>query len=231
MTDPVKQTPAVELDRDNLVGKLEAPEVVGLRSVGERPWPADRIERRPLVELVPYARNARTHSADQIEQIARSIEEWGFTVPVLVDEAGMVICGHGRVMAAARLGLVSVPVMVARGWTPAQVEAYRIADNKIAANGGWDETLLGLELADLTDLGFDLTKLGYSQGELRVINGADGAAPALVVREVPTGPVADEFWISVRGPLAQQADALQKLEVVMKELAGVRVELGTSEME
>ncbi len=81
----------------------------------QRAWPADAVERRPVASLLPYARNARTHSADQVAQIAAAIREWGWTVPVLVDEAGQLIAGHGRVLAAKALGLLDVPAMVARG--------------------------------------------------------------------------------------------------------------------
>ena len=103
-------------------------------------WPADQVERRALASLIPYARNARTHSDDQIGQLAASIREWGWTMPVLVDESGMIIAGHGRVLAAGRLGMGDVPVMVARGWSDAQKRAYVIADN------GWDDVLLKLRL-------------------------------------------------------------------------------------
>src|SRR5450631_1478974 len=112
-------------------------------------WPADHVERRPLASLIPYARNARTHSAAQVAQIAASIREWGWTMPVLADEAGGLIAGHGRVLAAQKLGLADVPVMVARGWTDAQKRAYVLADNKLALNAGWDEELLAVELSDL----------------------------------------------------------------------------------
>jgi ParB-like chromosome segregation protein Spo0J len=107
----------------------------------QQQWPADAVERRPLASLVPAARNARTHSDEQVAQIAASIGEWGWTVPVLVDEAGTIIAGHGRVLAAAKIGLSDVPVMVARGWTDAQKRAYVIADNKLAENAGWDEAV------------------------------------------------------------------------------------------
>lgn len=127
-------------------------------------WPADRVERRPVAELLPYARNARTHSDEQVAQIAASIREWGWTTPVLVDETGQIIAGHGRVMAARKLGLAEVPVMVAAGWTEAQRRAYVLADNKLALNAGWDADLLKLELKDLD--GFDLTLTGFSVGEM-----------------------------------------------------------------
>jgi ParB-like chromosome segregation protein Spo0J len=105
-------------------------------------WPADKVERRKVKDLVPYAKNARTHSEEQIDQIARAIEQWGWTVPCLVDEKGGLIAGHGRVLAAKQLGLDEVPVVVARGWSAAQKRAYVIADNKLTENGGWDDDLL-----------------------------------------------------------------------------------------
>jgi len=105
-------------------------------------WPADKVERRAVASLVPYARNARTHSPAQVEQISASVKEWGWTVPVLVDEAGGLIAGHGRVLAAKKLGLADIPVMVARGWSDAQKRAYVLADNRLAENAGWDDALL-----------------------------------------------------------------------------------------
>ena len=110
-------------------------------------WPADKVERRSIDVLVPYARNARTHSEAQVDQIAASIREWGWTSPVLITEENTIIAGHGRVRAARKLGLADVPVMVATGWTKAQIQAYAIADNKLALNAGWDEALLALEVS------------------------------------------------------------------------------------
>ena len=109
-------------------------------------WPADKVERRAVAMLVPYARNARTHSQAQIDQIAASIREWGWTVPVLVDEEGGIIAGHGRVLAAQKLGISDVPVMVAAGWSEAQRRAYVLADNKLALNAAWDDAKLEIEL-------------------------------------------------------------------------------------
>jgi ParB-like chromosome segregation protein Spo0J len=97
-------------------------------------WPADKVERRPIAKLIPAARNARTHSDEQVAQIAASIKEWGWTVPVLCDEDGVLIAGHGRVLAARQLGLTDVPVMTATGWSDAKKRAYLIADNKLPLN-------------------------------------------------------------------------------------------------
>lgn len=130
------------------------------------PWPADAVERRPVASLIPYARNARTHSPEQVAQIAASIREWGWTNPVLVDEGSGIIAGHGRVLAAQKLGVLDVPVMVARGWTEAQRRAYVLADNKLALNAGWDPDMLRLELGDLLVEGFDLALAGFGVDEL-----------------------------------------------------------------
>src|SRR4029079_13386042 len=97
-------------------------------------WPADKVERWPIAKLIPHARNARTHSPEQVDQIAASIREWGWTNPILVSEDGGIIAGHGRVLGARKLGLTEAPVMIAAGWTKAQIKAYAIADNKLALN-------------------------------------------------------------------------------------------------
>ena len=129
-------------------------------------WPADKVERRKVKDLAPYAKNARTHSEEQIEQIAHAIEQWGWTVPCLVDEKGGLIAGHGRVLAAKQLGLDEVPVVVARGWSAAQKRAYVLADNKLTENGGWDDDLLKVEIGELQGEGFDLTLTGFSAMEI-----------------------------------------------------------------
>ena len=128
--------------------------------------PADRAERRKVSDLVPYARNSRTHSDEQVAQIAASIKEWGFTNPVLIEPDGGIIAGHGRVMAAQRLGLDDVPCVIAEGWTEAQKRAYVIADNKLAMNAGWDESVLKLEFQDLGEFDFDLTLTGFTLDEI-----------------------------------------------------------------
>lgn len=129
-------------------------------------WPADHVERRPISDLIPYARNARTHSDAQVAQIAASMREWGWTMPVLIDEDGMIIAGHGRVLAARQLGYGEVPVMVARGWSQAQKRAYVIADNKLALNADWDTPMLAAELQELDTGEIDLGLLGFEEGEL-----------------------------------------------------------------
>ena len=124
-------------------------------------WPADNVERRAVADLIPYERNARTHSPEQVNQIAESMREWGWTVPILVDEGGQIIAGHGRLAAARKLDLDDVPVMVAKGWSDAQKKAYSIADNQLALNAGWDMDLLHLEFKDLQEWGFDGDLTGF----------------------------------------------------------------------
>ena len=144
------------------------------------------IAWRPLGALIPYERNPRTHSEGQVAQIAASIREFGWTNPVLVDGASGIIAGHGRVLAARKLGLERVPVIELAHMSAAQKRAYVLADNQLALSAGWDEALLRLELADLSELGFDLGLIGFGEGELeRLLAGEkaglteDDAAPAL----------------------------------------------------
>ena len=127
---------------------------------------ASEVPTRKVAELVPYARNSRTHSEAQVAQIAASIREFGFTNPVLVDAKGEIIAGHGRVMAAKVLGLAEVPVLVLDHLTDAQRRAYVIADNKLALNAGWDLELLAVELGELQGFDFDLMLTGFSDDEL-----------------------------------------------------------------
>tara|TARA_R110002051_G_scaffold50696_1_gene97819 strand:+ start:597 stop:1208 length:612 start_codon:yes stop_codon:yes gene_type:complete len=126
-------------------------------------WPADKIERKKVDDLIPYARNARTHSDEQVAQLAASIKEWGWTTPVLVDEDGEIIAGHGRVMAARKLNIDEIPTMTATGWSKAQKQAYVLADNQIPLNAGWDDSRLALELNDLGEMNFDLSLLGWGE--------------------------------------------------------------------
>ncbi|EEE3274492.1 transcriptional regulator [Salmonella enterica subsp. enterica serovar Braenderup] len=119
-----------------------------------------------LDELIPYARNARTHSDEQVAQLVASIKEFGWTNPVLVDECGVIIAGHGRVMAAASLKLDTVPVIVLSGLTSEQKRAYRLADNRLPLNAGWDEKLLQMELSELISTDFDISLTGFSPVEI-----------------------------------------------------------------
>ena len=125
------------------------------------------VEYRSLESLVPYARNARTHSEAQVAEIAGSIRAFGFTNPVLIAEDGTLIAGHGRVLAARKLGMETVPAIVLSGLSETQRRALVLADNRIAMNAGWDEDLLALELTDLQEAGFDLGLTGFGDDELQ----------------------------------------------------------------
>jgi DNA modification methylase len=144
----------------------------------EAPWAASAVEARALASLLPHAGNARTHSPEQVAQIAASILEFGFVAPVLVDERGEIIAGHGRLLAAQSLGLATVPTIVRAGLSPAQKAALRLADNRIALNAGWDEALLQAELAKLQEMGgIDLALTGFEAAEIeRLLAGLDPVA-------------------------------------------------------
>src|SRR3954454_21724571 len=126
----------------------------------------ETLERWPLDRLVPHARNARTHSDDQIAQIAGSIAEFGFVNPVLVGDDDVIVAGHGRVLAARKLGLTEAPVIVLAHLSATQCRALMIADNRIADNAGWDDEMLAAELAALRGEDVDLGLLGFDEAEL-----------------------------------------------------------------
>jgi ParB family chromosome partitioning protein len=128
-----------------------------------------KIEHVEIESLIPYARNSRTHSDAQTAQIAASIKEFGFTNPVLIDQEGGIIAGHGRVMAARKLKLAEVPCIRLGHLTDTQKRAYVIADNKLALNAGWDNEMLQVEFADLTELGFNLDLTGFSSDEINAL--------------------------------------------------------------
>lgn len=160
---------------------------------------ADKIEQWAIDDLVPYARNAKRHPAEQIAQIAASMREFGFTIPVLVAEDGTIVAGHGRVLAASEIGLDRVPVIVARGWSDEQRRAYTLADNRLNESE-WDEEMLALELGDLSDLGCSLDLLGFSDKELaRLIDfaGNEGEGDPDDIPDVPEVPtsVPGDIWV------------------------------------
>ncbi len=136
-------------------------------------WLADKIEQWPTAKLVPYARNARTHSEAQVAQIAASIVEFGFTNPILAGSDGVIVAGHGRLAAAQKLGLAVVPVVVLDHLTPTQRRALVIADNRIAENAAWDDDLLRVELEALQDEGFDLDLTGFDADALAELLAGD----------------------------------------------------------
>ena len=159
-----------------------------------------KIEQVKLDALIPYARNSRTHSDAQVAQIAASIKEFGFTNPVLIDETGSIIAGHGRVMAARKLAIADIPSIRLTHLTDAQKKAYVIADNKLALNAGWDDEMLAVELTDLKDMGFDLDLTGFSTDEIEALLapvGTEGLTDEDAVPEVPEAPatVLGDVWL------------------------------------
>jgi DNA modification methylase len=179
-----------------------------------------KIEHVSIDKLIPYARNSRTHSDAQVAQIAASIKEFGFTNPVLIDGGGGIIAGHGRVMAARSMKIDTVPCIRLDYLTDAQKKAYVIADNKLALNAGWNDQMLGLELADLQSLGFDLELTGFNKDELALLMApepTDGLIDEDEVPSIPEQPKSQrgDVWLLGEHRLmcgdSTQADDLAKL--------------------
>ena len=157
------------------------------------------VEMLPPGDLTPYDRNSRTHSSEQVSQIAASIREFGFTNPVLVGEDGTIIAGHGRVLAALEIGMSQVPCLRITGLSDEQRRAYIIADNKLTLNAGWDDELLKLELGELRDLGFDLGVVGFDQSELdELFVDLDGLEEEGKTEDDEVPPIGGDF-VSRRG--------------------------------
>ena len=170
--------------------------------------------------LIPYARNSRTHSDAQITKIAASIKEFGFLNPVIVDNANGIIAGHGRVMAAKRLGMTELPTVEASHLTDAQRRAYVIADNRLALDAGWDDEMLRVEFAELTEAGFDLTLTGFDLDEIEALEPEqveDGLTDEDAVPEVTVDPVTKpgDVWLLGKHRLmcgdSTSIDAVDKL--------------------
>lgn len=150
-----------------------------------------KIEYKPIADLIPYARNSRTHGDAQVAQIAASIREFGWTNPILLDGENGIIAGHGRVLAAQKLGETQVPTIELSHMDENQKRAYIIADNKLALNAGWDDAMLALEIGDLKDAGFDLGLTGFSPDEIAALNPEviEGLTDEDAVPDVPDEPI------------------------------------------
>jgi len=168
------------------------------------PSKAPAIIEQAVSALRPYARNARTHSKAQIKQIAKSIEQFGFTNPVLVSDDGDIIAGHGRVEAAKLLGMKAVPTIALSHLSEVQRRAYVLADNKLALNAGWDKEILAIELQGLLDLEFDIDLTGFKIAEIDLIIDEAKAAD-------PKGNDAPEDVVPVAGkvPVTRQGEVWQ----------------------
>ena len=188
----------------------------------------NNLEYIALETLIPYARNSRTHSDAQVAQIAASIREFGFTNPILIDAEGGIIAGHGRTMAARKLGLDEVPCIRLSSLTDAQKKAYIIADNKLALNAGWDDEMLKVELTELKDLDFDLSLIGFDADELANLldpEQVDGLTDEDDVPEAPETPVTVEGDVWILGNHRLMCGDSTSIDAVEKLMQGVYPDL------
>lgn len=180
-----------------------------------------QIEAVSIDALIPYARNSRTHSDEQVAQIAASIREFGFTNPVLIDGEGGIIAGHGRVMAARKLALDEVPCIRLPHLTDMQKRAYIIADNKLALNAGWDEEMLALELGELGEIGFDLELTGFNEDEIAALMPVE-LEPGLTdedavpeVQDEPVSKIGDVWLLGKHRVMCGDSTSIDAVEALM----------------
>ena len=179
-------------------------------------------------KLIPYARNSRTHSDEQVTKIAASIKEFGFLNPVIIDGENGIIAGHGRVMAAKKIGLETVPVIEASHLTEAQRRAYVIADNRLALDAGWDEEMLRVEFAELEELGFDLELTGFELGEiadLEIDEPTEGLTDEDDTPEAPEQPVTVEGDVWLLGKHRLMCGDSTSIDAVEKLMAGQKADM------
>jgi DNA modification methylase len=190
-----------------------------------RPFPTYKTVS--VSSLVPYARNSRTHSPQQVDKIAASIREFGFLNPIIVDGENGIIAGHGRVMAAQKLGLADLPVIEASHLTEAQRRAYVIADNRLALDAGWDNDLLKVELQDLDSQGFDLSLTGFETGEIAnfLAEPTEGLTDEDAVPEVPAVPVTVEGDVWILGRHRLMCGDSTSIDAVDKLMAGRKADM------
>ena len=180
-----------------------------------------KYSERQVSELIPYANNSRTHSDEQVNQVASSIKEFGFTNPILIDDQGGIIAGHGRVMAAKKLSLDVVPCIELVGLTEAQKKAYIIADNQLALNSGWDIDALRLEVETLKELNFDIDLLGFDSDVIDKLLDIDAEMPVL-----PDGD-RDPFQQKTFVLHDEQAEAID--DAIMKAKTSPLIDTGLNE--
>ncbi len=176
-----------------------------------------QIEQVATADLIPYARNARTHSDSQVAQIAGSIQEFGFTNPVLIDAANGIIAGHGRVMAAQKLGLQSVPCIRLGHLSEVQKRAYILADNRIALNSGWDEAMLQMELSELHADDVDLGLLGFDAEEVSKLLGYDSSADkgeTAELKQLKVQPPPPMTWVLIGIPTVRFGQINEAVEQI-----------------
>lgn len=182
-----------------------------------------KIEYRKVSELLPYARNARTHSDAQVSQLAASIKEFGFNNPVAIDADGMILCGHGRVMAAQKLGMTEIPTVCLSHLSATQKKAYILADNKLALNAGWDNDMLKVELEDLKFSNFDLDLVGFSTEELDEIMNQDEEPEVedddytVAVPQEPKAKLGEIYILGKHRLMCGDSTSIQDVEKLMGE--------------
>ena len=183
-----------------------------------------KIINKKVVDLIPYVNNARTHSDEQITQIASSIKEFGFNSPVLVDGENGIIAGHGRVMAAKKLGLDEVPTIELKHLTKTQKKAYILADNRLALNSGWDNDLLALELGELSDDGFDLDLLGFDDTELLLIDDDEEAeAEHIEIKNIQDDYEKKEIIIEFN--VDDAIDIINDIDLIIKKYSKAKIKI------
>lgn len=175
------------------------------------------VERWEIGRLTRYPKNVKKHPDKQIRAMMRAIKRVGFRVPIEVDERGEIIAGHGRLTAAEKLGMTTVPVLVQRGLTEQQKREHRLADNRLAELAETDEEMLGEELLELAGMGSDLDALGY--GERCIEREAERI-------EIEISEVQASFWLTIRGPMPTQPDVLNTLRAALEKIPGVEIEVG-----
>jgi DNA modification methylase len=187
-----------------------------------------QIEYVETAKLVPYARNSRTHSDEQVAQISASIKEFGFTNPVLIDQEGVIIAGHGRTMAAQRLEMKEVPCLRLGHLTDAQKKAYVIADNKLALNAGWDDDMLAIELKELNEADFDLSLTGFADDELAALLAEaveEGLTDEDAVPDAPEVPITVEGDVWVLGNHRLMCGDSTSIDAVDKLMDGIKADM------
>lgn len=187
-----------------------------------------KYSKKSVADLIPYARNSRTHSDEQVAKIASSIKEFGFLNPVIVDGENGIIAGHGRIMAAQKLGIDEVPVVEASHLTDAQKRAYIIADNRLALDAGWDDEMLRVEFAELADAEFDLELTGFSLEEIEALQPEEieeGLTDEDAVPEAPEQPVTVEGDVWVLGNHRLMCGDSTSVDAVEKLMAGQKADM------
>ena len=187
-----------------------------------------KITQKKVTELIPYINNSRTHSDEQVAQIAASIKEFGWTNPILVDGDKSIIAGHGRLLAARKLGMDTVPTIELAHLTETQKKAYIIADNKLALNAGWDDQLLTIELNDLMADGFALELLGFDKDELDKLlepEQIEGLTDEDAVPEVPDEPVTKLGDVWILGNHRLMCGDSTSIDAVEKLMAGQKADM------